>query len=426
MTVYTPNDWVDFVSGTPSPAQVATAEKLNRIEAALVEAYAQLAGTTTGEASKLLMLDDSGRATIADATDDTHAASLGQVKTLIATGGGNIREVVEATLGSQPSVVSSTTPVDVPDLVMTGLHAGTKLKARFKLKYRGALYSGGAGGIQVLFKTNSTGLTNLDPNPSYETDISGVSATGLTTLSQATTGGAQDGAKYLRAVITGTSASQQIWGDWVPVNSIPDWSAGASARRASATPRTVRAGLQFKDAAGNLLTNFGGTDVTPGTGGWTQAIFDDTHGGPVTVPATATHVRRRILIFNVVAGDEFHFDATQLEPYATLPAFGHTAGGTTALDIDGEWYALATAATSRESGYTKVKSIRTADSSDVSVTAGALGTSEDSVLTGEFDITVLAPDSEVALQFAQLGSSTTGTQLESGSATFVVMETAAA
>ncbi len=195
--------------------------------------------------------------------------------------------------------------------------------------------------------TITTNATNLIPNPSFEVDISGWTASaGASTGSRQTTV-ARYGSASFRARATGTTAGLGCFLDASPIG--PPYPILVTAGRTytlsvwvytSLSGKTADARLRWANASSNIGSDSVGASVplTPGT--WTRVSVT------ATAPAGATNVGVWTQASGgFVAGDDVYFDAFLLtEGDSVLSYFDGSAGDTDHYTL--AWTGTAHASTS--------------------------------------------------------------------------------
>jgi hypothetical protein len=374
----------------------------------------QLPASTGATANMLALRDANGTFSVGTATLDAHPAQLKQVTDAIKAStvtGTDVRHR-EIASGSLPvSVTNSTTLVDVPTLSITDARSGQTWRVDCDLCFRGVA----AGGVKLQFKAPAAAVTNLLPNPSFETDVSGWSANNIGgTPARDTVQGGQSGTANMAVTTSAaTAATVLIVSQWFDYTQGDAYSAGVYMKRSSATGRGFRADIQFGTSA--AVDYNVSTGVIAGVGANSTAVTSSTAFQQAkvenvsTTDTTATKVRIRLAITSSVTGDVHHVDAVQLEKGTTLPAFGNTGGASTSLTGVGSINDPTSAARPGFRG------------SIAAMTAGLLGASTDAWVQGSFLMKIGGTDlinQTLALQFAQATANATATQLVEGNATF--------
>lgn len=316
-----------------------------------------------------------------------------------------------------------------------GAKSGDRYRMNLWIAYRAVT----AAGISWRFKAGSAALTNRLGNPTFNTDITGWwPQTGLTLAHETTT--VQEGAGSMKVTVAGTVTTLSnlgVMSNYVSVVAAQQFAAAAQIRRGSATARNARIDIQYADSTGadlNFSTGIVSTDlgnsVATSNGSWTRHIGDSAHRsgsptGPSIAPAGAVKARVKITFLQVLAGDVFYVDAAQLEPGDPIAAWGATGGGSSILDIQGEFSGLPstgaiTAATARVS-----TSIRFPTVATVGVDAQGQGTGTDATLLGAFDILVGGTgliDQTIEFEWAQLAANGTATQIQAAHSTIAKVQ----
>lgn len=377
----------------------------------------QLPVSTGPVADTLIQRGPQGQAAASAALVDTDLAQLGQVRTLVAAGasGADVRNLAAAT---QPSSTSATTFTAIPGVRITDAATGQQWRCEFEIIYQATA----AAGIQVQFVTPAATVTNVLLNPSMDTDTSDyVAANASTTLSRGTTAGAV-GTGFLQLTAANATATTNLaYSGWYPTTPGSVWSAGGQIRRGTGTARPARVDILFSDATGSRTIvggSFNSPALTPTTTTWTQAKVEN-----VTAPTWATQVGLRLAVqATAVTGDVTQYDALQLEPGATLPAYGNTGGsGSGSLTIVGDWSGLTTGATSSDN-YSKRQLIRYPTNTNLTTTHGGLGTTTGAILSGSALVTIGGTNltgQTIGLEFAQrVVDAANATQIVAANATF--------
>lgn len=298
-------------------------------------------------------------------------------------GGGGLADVRSLTLTGGPITATGvSTWVSIPGPVVDDAATGQEWDCYCRVKYR----STSVAGIKIRHKVAAAAVTNILPNPSFETDTAGWTASGgnQTTISRDTTAGGQDGTANLKVTTVTGGTTHQIFSDWQAANPGSVWSAGAYLKRVGGAARNCRADVQF--TVNEVVESVNGSVVASGTA-YARSITEG-----AVAPAGTTLVRVRLAVVTPVAGDVHHFDAVQLEPSATLPAYGSTGGsGAGALTYDGLWTGPKLAPAALTAGASEDGARRTILSSTVLTTEhGGLGLTAGNELITEasFKVTV--------------------------------------
>lgn len=371
----------------------------------------QLPASEGAAGGTLITRRENGQAAVATALLDDEAVPLAQARDLLrATVGADVRH---RPLLSAPASTSITAFTVVPDAVIPDAKSNDVWECGYNFHVRGT----NAAGFQLRFRIGAAAVTNKLANPSLEPagtvapwTVSGTNST----FTRATAVAAQDGTAYGRIEAVSTAGTAQlVQSEWVPAGPGQQYTAGAYVRWLSgATPRGCRIDLQSGDATGTVLSTDVGTAVVPNTTTW-QRVTNGLTAGFIT-PAGTTQVRVRLAIAGTpVVGDAAGFDAIQLEPGATLPAYGSTGGsGTSSLTIAGAWdgLTLAPSATPSEDYRRKVP-IRYPTDPTLTAGFGLIGTTADSVVSGFFRVAVGGTNlsnQRLELEFAQRVAADTG------------------
>lgn len=165
--------------------------------------------------------------------------------------------------------------------------------------------------------------TNMLPNPSFETDLTGwamgVPLGGTVARSNSDPADAQDGAYAVIFTATGTATFRYI-SDSFTASPGEVFSAGAWFRRKAGTSTVLlcRVEIQFLDAAGGTLSTQFNSTPTVYAGATRQQVLAENK----VAPANTASVKVRPYVSGHVAGDAVAIDAVQLERGVTvLPAY---------------------------------------------------------------------------------------------------------
>jgi len=342
-----------------------------------------------------------GRLAVGMALLDDEAPSLLQARSLYSSVGADVRhkDIGAATLPI--SINSASVFVELPNIVVTDAASDQEWDCEYEILYRAL----STVGIQVRHKTAAApSVTNKLANPSFETNLNNWTAVTVgTALSRGTAGTPPDGSAYMLMELgTGVPTALQATSEWVPTTPGAVWSAALYGMSTAGTPRVFRADIQWGDAA--QLPTTTELDTAPPTA--TGSYVRTTNEGRIA-PAGTAYVRVRAAYNAPAAGsaDSVRIDAVQLEPTATVPAYGSTGGsGTAALSIRGSWGPGLITVGATEQDYSRITPIRYSIESNLTGAAGGLGASTTAVFRGSFHVVVGGTgltDQRIELEAAQ-------------------------
>jgi prepilin-type N-terminal cleavage/methylation domain-containing protein len=192
-------------------------------------------------------------------------------------------------------------------VTVTNSNSSYKLTDTATTPVTGGCPGDGVGGVAA--------ITNLNPNPSAETDGSlwgGFSNAGNTTLSVSTSGGFA-GQNFMHlSVTTGTNGGGGIYAYNIPVTAGVVYTGSAYARMNST--KTVNLGLEWHSPSSGLGVSYG-PNISIGPSGWTRLSSTG------TAPAGATSVT--LIMYTsggsgLNAGDTLDIDAAMTTAGSTL------------------------------------------------------------------------------------------------------------
>lgn len=313
-----------------------------------------------------------------------------------------------------------------------GAKSGDRYRMNLWIAYRAVT----SAGIAWRFKAATAALTNRLGNPNFNSDITGWwPQTGLTIAHE--TGTTAEGAGSMKVTVNGTVTSPttlNVMSNYITCTPGEIFSLAAEVRRSTATARNVRVDIQFGDSTAadlsfgtGIVGTYLGSNFATSTSAWVRAIKDSANQsgsslGAATAPAGAIKCRMRIAFVLVQAGDVFFVDKAQIEPGNPIVAWGNTGGGSSSLDIQGEFSALPdsgtiTAASARVSTSIRYPAVATVG---VQAQGAAGGASADATLLGAFDILVGGSgliDQTIEFEWAQLAANGTATQIQAAHST---------
>jgi hypothetical protein len=168
-------------------------------------------------------------------------------------------------------------------------------------------------------------VSNLVPNPSFETDLTGWVATGTGSVARVTSEPAFDGSAVATLTIgsTGQAAlTNNVTGFRAPVVAGQTYSAGLRAKWRTGTPKNLHCDVVWYDASNNTIP-----PASTGVSSISSTSYQQWKIENVTAPAGAvTAALRGTTATNATTGDVIDFDGFQLNEGAVLEPY---SGGDT-------------------------------------------------------------------------------------------------
>ena len=276
----------------------AVADKLDKDPLTGLAYLAQLPAADGATPDTLVLRRATGGAAVGTATQDDEAVPLLQVTSLIAAGAGSGADVrsLDAT-GLPLSVTSDATypGTAIPGILVDDAKTGEVWECYYCLVVRAAT----AGGISIQHKLQTTAVTNLLANPSFDVNTANWAINSTHTLTRDTSVTSQDGTGHAK-IVAGSTVTYQFKSEWIPCTPGETFSAGAYFRLSAGTAKQSRCDIEYADAAGVNVKTVLGTQVFPGSGAWTRSLAQ---GDTIGAPSTATQVRVRIAYVTPVVAD---------------------------------------------------------------------------------------------------------------------------
>lgn len=374
----------------------------------------QIAASASGQPDAVVRYTATGSVVGTPALNDTELMQKIQVDAAIASSAVVGADVRWKPLVTPPAALTNDTSFQtLTDMGITDAASGQTWVVDLDLMYRAIA----AGGLQIRWKLATAAVTNQLANPEFASSTANWTPTAVTAIARVTAAGPASTTHY--ATITALAASNSVTtSEWKPCNPSDKRSVGAYWKWITGTPKVCRADIQFGDAAGTVLSSVITGTITPGTGSFTQSTLLN-----VTAPSGTTQARVRLITQAPANGDVVAVGAIQLEPGATLPAYGDTGtSGPLAMDILGTWSGL-TQTSADIDAYSRTKTVRYPTNASLTGGFGGVGIAagDEVNLKGSFRITVTGTgllDQTIVPEVAQRVTNASASTVVGGWASF--------